>query len=211
MKPLTLPVLLLLAVALAACTAEDTSGRDPEVGASPTPAPMPTEAPPADGLVETDGLATVMDKESPELCLGAVALSYPPQCGGPAIVNWDWAEHGRDMFERSGGVRWGSYHLVGRWDGEAFTVERAVPAALYDAMVETPTAPSAPASSYEPERLRQIADEVGNLPGAQGANVFDGRVHVDVRYDDGSLQAWADETYGEGVVVVASQLVDHDR
>lgn len=210
MKPVLLPALLLLTAAAAACTAEDTSGRDPGSQSSPTPPPMPSEVPSADGLVATAGLVTVMDTESPELCLGAVALSHPPQCGGPAIVGWDWSEHGRDMFDRAGGVRWGGYHLVGRWDGQAFTVEEAVPAALYDAMAETPTEPSAPTSSYGEERLRQIADEAGTLPGAQGAHVTEGRVHVDVTYDDGSLQEWCDVTHGEDVVVVSSQLVDQD-
>ena len=33
------------------------------------------------------------------------------------------------------------------------------------------------------------------------------RVLVDVTYDDGSLQDWADTTYGDGVVVVHSMLV----
>jgi hypothetical protein len=208
MKPAIL-ALLVVGAALPACSADDTSGRDP-ASRSSSPPPMPSEVPAADGPVATDGLVTVMDRGSPELCLGAVALSYPPQCGGPAIVNWDWAEHGRGMFERSGGVRWGSFHLVGRWDGSELTVEEAVPAALHDALVQAPSDPGAPASSYGPERLREIAAEVGRLPGAQGANVADGRVHVDVTYDDGSLQAWCDTAYGEDVVVVSSQLLDQD-
>jgi hypothetical protein len=33
-------------------------------------------------------------------------------------------------------------------------------------------------------------------------------VLVDVVYDDGTLQAWTDATYGENVVVVSSALVD---
>ena len=37
---------------------------------------------------------------------------------------------------------------------------------------------------------------------------YDGYVSVDVVHDDGSLQAWADETYGEGVVVITSALVE---
>jgi hypothetical protein len=24
------------------------------------------------------------------LCLGAMAMSYPPQCGDVPIANWDW-------------------------------------------------------------------------------------------------------------------------
>jgi hypothetical protein len=36
---------------------------------------------------------------------------------------------------------------------------------------------------------------------------MDGHVLVDVVHDDGSLQAWCDEEYGEGVVLVTSALV----
>ena len=49
-----------------------------------------------------------------------------------------------------------------------------------------------------------------DLPGAQGAYGADGHVLVDVTYDDGSLQAWADEEYGENVVIVTSALVPLD-
>ena len=29
-------------------------------------------------------------EHGPQLCLGGVAESLPPQCGGPDIVGWDW-------------------------------------------------------------------------------------------------------------------------
>jgi hypothetical protein len=35
-------------------------------------------------------------------------------------------------------------------------------------------------------------------------------VQVDVTYDDGTLQDWADETYGDGVVVLSSMLLDRE-
>ena len=40
--------------------------------------------------------------------------------------------------------------------------------------------------------------------GAYGGEGSDGHVLVDVYYDDGTLQDWADETYGAGVVLVIS-------
>lgn len=80
-------------------------------------------AEPPDGLVRTPYLATVLDDgDGPELCLGAVAESYPPQCGGPALVSWDWADH-EGTFEEASGVRWGAYALVGRYDSDANTFE----------------------------------------------------------------------------------------
>ena len=44
--------------------------------------------------------------------------------------------------------------------------------------------------------------------GAYGGEGTNGHVLVDVTYDDGSLQAWADEHYGAGVVLITSALVD---
>ena len=44
--------------------------------------------------------------------------------------------------------------------------------------------------------------------GAYGGEGSDGHVLVDVYYDDGTLQEWADATYGAGVVLVSSALVD---
>ncbi|WP_344767636.1 hypothetical protein [Aeromicrobium panaciterrae] len=41
---------------------------------------------------EYRGFGTVLENKDhgPQLCLGAVATSYPVQCGGPDITNWDW-------------------------------------------------------------------------------------------------------------------------
>ena len=74
-------------VTLAACGGDDGGGTatDP-AGGSPDNS-IPTEAPAAPGTVHTRGLVTVMDTGTPELCLGPVAESYPPQCGGPKIAD----------------------------------------------------------------------------------------------------------------------------
>lgn len=54
----------------------------------------------------------------PQLC-GTVQTSDPPQCGGPDVVGWDWSkvEH-----ESRAGVKWGSYRVVGTWDGARLTL-----------------------------------------------------------------------------------------
>ncbi|MFC6287664.1 hypothetical protein ACFP3Q_14850 [Nocardioides sp. GCM10027113] len=213
----TLAVLALLApLTLAACGGDDgpTTAIDPgssddsSSGGGPAGSPMPADVPAADGLVATRMTATVMDTGRPELCLGAVAESWPPQCGGPPILGWTWSE--RDgMFERQGDIRWGDFHVTGRWDGEAFTLEDAVPAALYDAMVPEPEPTPDPAVDLSEKELAAIAEEVGGgLAGAQGAYSMDGHVFVDVTYDDGSLQAWCEAEYGQDVVLVTSALVD---
>jgi hypothetical protein len=56
----------------------------------------------------------------PQLCLGGVELSYPPQCGGPDVVGWDWGAAGDE--ESANGTIWGTYAVVGTWDGQRFTV-----------------------------------------------------------------------------------------
>jgi hypothetical protein len=115
------------------------------------------------------------------------------------------------MFEQQGDVRWGQFAVTGTWDGTRFTVTEAVPAALYDPMVpEEPVHPS-PGRDYTQPELDEIAEDVGgSLPGAQGAYAADGHVLVDVTYDDGSLQAYVDERYGDDVVIVTGALVDAD-
>ena len=109
----------------------------------PAPAePIPTVIPAARGTVSS-GLATVMDTGRPELCLGAVAESYPPQCTGIPLRGWDWSDHpGR--FDQSGGTRWGSFAVTGTFDGTTFNVADAVPAALYDPAAEAPVDFSTP-------------------------------------------------------------------
>lgn len=63
--------------------------------------------------------------ESPEhgpmLCLGGIRQSLPPQCGDVPITNWAWdAVEGE---ERRAGTTWGTYAVVGTFDGTSFTVE----------------------------------------------------------------------------------------
>ena len=79
-----------------------------------------------------------------------------------------------------------------------------------DAVARRPTPPAATAySNPELEEIsEQLRDELPGYLGSYGGEGTDGHVLADVLYDDGSLQAWADTTYGEDVVVVSSALVD---
>lgn len=72
--------------------------------------------------------ATVIDdaKRGPVLCVGGVAESLPPQCGGVPLDGWDW-----DLVEGEesrSGERWGDFTVEGTYDGERFTVLSAGPA-----------------------------------------------------------------------------------
>ena len=190
-------------------SAHDRVTPSPSASASPPATPVPT------GPVSTRNLATVMDTgqgvDGPELCLGAVAESYPPQCGGPALVGWDWADH-EDTFEQQGDVRWGTYLVTGTWDGTSFTATDAVSGALYDPAMPSPTPTPPAATAYADPVLEKISDQLRDqLPGylgSYGGQGTDGHVLADVVYDDGSLQEWADTTYGKDVVIVTPALVD---
>ena len=113
-----LPAVLLLAQA--ACGAEDRRTG----GSSMTDEAPPTAAQPASELYEAN--ATVLEgDEGPMLCLGAMLLSLPAQCGDVPIANWDWDTVGGE--ESMAGRTWGQYHVVGAYDGETFTVTEVGP------------------------------------------------------------------------------------
>lgn len=107
--------LLLLASACGTETgSNDSAGDDPTPTQTPTPSagPMPTDVLAPTGLVTT--IATVMDRGRPELCLGGVLDSLPPQCGGTPIKGWDWDAVDKADFTRMGDIRWGEFVVVGR-------------------------------------------------------------------------------------------------
>jgi hypothetical protein len=264
--------------ATAACSTEaemkavDPSGSDGSAAAAPSdgaPTPVP------DGEVRTQGLVMVLDDgDGPEMCLGGVAESYPPQCGGPALTDFEWGDVG---FEEASGVKWGSYALTGTFDGTAFTVTDAIPAALYDVMAEPEQDPLAAAcddatttdtAKATPEDMDATLAAASALPtyatawltgntinvavteDAEGAeaelrrtwggmlcvttverteadlNTINQELQAElgeqlltsgsfapdsldaqVVFDDGSIQDWADEVYGEGLVRISSALV----
>jgi hypothetical protein len=258
---------------------------------------MPTAVPAATGPVTTRGPVTVLDDgDGAELCLGGVAESYPPQCGGPRLVGWDWRDH-RGDFDEANGVRWGAFVVTGTFDGSAFTPAKVValadftgsldrpepdfstpcpeppggwrvldPAKTTDASMQTTFERAGrlpgyadswmdqsrnPASGQDggdeqmndpayvtinvrvtedvegaeselrktwggalcvtkalhtDRELRRIQDTLTDLPGMLTASSGFDRVDVDVIHDDGSLQAWADATYGPGLVRISSAL-----
>lgn len=123
---------LLLAVALTSALAGcgEATGGSADGSADPgRPAASPTAHLPADGPVRA--VATVLDPgDGPVLCLGDMAYSSPPQCDGPTVAGWDWAEH--PEHESASGARWGSFALAGTWDGTTFTPTEARPATQDD-------------------------------------------------------------------------------
>ncbi|RYB92556.1 hypothetical protein EUA06_06320 [Nocardioides glacieisoli] len=265
--------LVLSVTALAACGNEgDTKAVDPSASGEPSSTGAPTPVP--DGQVRTRGLVTVLDTgDGPELCLGAVAESYPPQCGGPELVDFDFGDVGA---EKASGVTWGQYNVTGTYDGTTFTVTDAIPAALYDTMAKPEAgglepacddATTTDADMASPEDMDATLAAASALPTYATAWLSNGTISVAVTedpeaaeaelrktwggllcvttvektdadlnavnqelqaalgdqlltsgstspdsldaqvvYDDGSIQDWADETYGDGLVRVSSAL-----
>lgn len=245
------------------------SGAAADASSGEVPQPVP------DGEVRTSGLVMVIDEgDGPELCLGAVAESYPPQCGGPALADFDWGDVGS---EEASGVRWGSYALTGTFDGTTFTVTDAIPAALYDTMAAPEEEPLAAAcdsptttdtAKTTPEDMDATLAAASALPTYASAWLTGNTINVAVTedaegaeaelrttwggmlcvttvertdadlnevnqelqaalgdplltsgstspdsldaqvvFDDGSIQEWADATYGDGLVRISSALV----
>lgn len=91
-------------------------------GGSTTAAPAP-----GDQVYEGDGTVLESGEHGPQLCLGGIATSYPPQCGGPDIAGWAWdAVEGE---ESASGTTWGSYHVIGTYAEGTFTLTEPVTAA----------------------------------------------------------------------------------
>lgn len=190
-----LPVIVAAALALSACA---------------TPAPSPGDGGFDRALrVDVVGQGTVIQlgDAAPELCLGAIAESYPPQCSGPELIGWDWTAN--DGSETASDVTWGTYAVFGNWDGTALTVDSAIMLALYDTMpVVDPLADEANAGRSSKQQLADIEDEIFDTAPVEVLSIFaqNGYLFVQVVHDDGSVQAWADQTYGADVVAVRSAL-----
>lgn len=209
LKPLVLAFLTVSV--LGACATPGDPGREPFAAPSGAPAVEPadtpaTGAPAATGELIGQGTVLQSGAAPPQFCLSAVLESYPPQCSGPEIANWNWEQ--ADQWETASGVTWGAYALTGTWNGSVFTRTGApIPLSLYDAMpFEDPLAGrQGAAGEQELERIRQeiLAAHQGY---ALAAGVERGFATVTVVYDDGSFQARMDGEYGTGVVVVLSAL-----
>jgi hypothetical protein len=201
-------------IALTGC-----AGSAAPAGGTPTASgefPRPAAA----GEVLAQGTVLQKDGEAPVLCLGGVADSYPPLCGGPLIVGWDWAAV--EQSETASGVTWGSYAVTGTWDATAFTVTRTpVPLSLYDPLAQfDPRLDEANAGPSDESTLLRLHEELhaaGYSPisftNFSEAPILsdwteNGYLWVSVIYDDGSVQQFFDDRFGAGVVAVQSALRD---
>lgn len=223
MRTPLLTLALAAALALSACSTEqEMRAVDPAAdGASDsgTPAPAPGEAPAPvpDGAVRTQGLVTVIDAgQGPEMCLGAVAESYPPQCGGPAVAGFAWGDVGS---EQAGGTTWGQYALTGTFDGTTFTVTDAIPAALYDTAAAPETGGLEPACDdavatdrgrATPEDMDATLAAASALPTYATAWLSRGTISVAVTGDAEAAEATLRRTWGGPLCVTTVERTDAD-
>ncbi|UNK72449.1 hypothetical protein [Microbacterium sp. H1-D42] len=107
-------VVITAALALTGCATPPASDGEPTSAAGATSAGEPVR------LTTPFGITVLDDGDGAELCLGAVLESYPPQCSGAKLVDWDWTDW-TGAYEEAGDVRWGSFTLTGTYDPEAYT------------------------------------------------------------------------------------------
>lgn len=204
MKSFVVPVLA-SALLLAGCATGP--GGQPQ---NTTPSFPDLDAIAAPGEVQGQGTVIQVGDASPQLCLGAIAESYPPQCSGPAIDGWDW-DSVEGTFESSADVTWGAYVVTGTWDGTRFGATSAMTLALYDPMPTVdPQMDPDNAGDTDPAELQRIQAEIDeNAPfTVLTSSVENGYVFVRVIYDDGSIQAWADDEYLPDAVAIRPALRD---
>ena len=182
---------ILFALALGLAAATSLAGCARELPGEPEP---PAPAMPTDGeLLTTDYPVTVLDStggdgEGAQVCFGAVAESYPPQCSGPALIGWNWDEH-EGEFETASGVRWGEFVLTGRYDAQAntFTPTEVRSAADFEWPEATPVEERLATPCPEPEGGWRVLDEA-KTNGASMEAAF-----AAARALDGYSAAWMDQ------------------
>lgn len=199
----TAGILLGAVLVLSACATPAAPGAAPDAPVGASLGSLMPGPPSADVL----GQGTVLDDGTgAQLCLGPVMESFPPQCRGIPLVGWDW--DGLDGVEKQSRVTWGAYAVQGAYDGDTLTVtEPPILLALYDPMPVEDAAPDAAGTATAAE-LTAIQDA---LPGILGPDYLssapvDGRLTVDVVWDDGTWQRAADDDYGRGTVLIRSAL-----
>lgn len=187
-------------------------GSSPAPTSTGTPAgegPESAQPAPPDGRVIATG--TVLDVAGDvQLCLGAVAESYPPQCSGVPLDDWTW--DGVDGAETSGDTTWGAYAVYATYDGERFTrTDPPILLALFDPVPsEDPTGGTEGASSED--ELARVQDDIAERFRGEALSVWSdsGYVWLQVVWDDGTIQDAVDATYGDDVVLVNSAVREVD-
>lgn len=206
MRTVLIAAALLLAL-VAGCGSADT-GAGPGAGGSSVTMPA---IDPAELL---EGSGTVLDDGGgPQLCLGGVAESYPPQCRGITLSGWDW--DAVDGEESAAGTTWGEFHVVGIYDGETFTVVEAGPydpeAVVFGRERDFTTACPEPDGGWVAEDPGK-ADDAAFTAGATIAQGLPGYVALWVDYAEDLTPKELDERAmkGDPVLQIMNVVVTED-
>ena len=178
------PLLAVTYLALTACG-------DELAGTSSDPA-----ADPGDRYTTT---ATVIEAQGhgPRLCW-SVMESYPPQCGlgGVEVVGWDWTV--LDGSEAAGGTTWGTYVVVGTYDGKRFTItEQPRP---YLAPEPTPEPPPATTPCPPPRDGWRVVDAATATDEGQNAAVAYAQAQPDY------AAVWVDSSMNPALAMKESEI-----
>jgi hypothetical protein len=154
---------------------------------------------------ETDGTVLESPDHGPELCLGGVAESFPPQCTGVPISNWDWTAVAGE--ESASGTTWGEFHLVGTYDGSSFTALEVGP---YE-----------PPSSEAVDFTAPCPEPVGGWAPKDPSRATDADLQAVMRAAEAepdSAGFWIDyvdepseTTHAEGIIAIAAFTGDLER
>ena len=160
------PSALFLAAALTAgCADPAPVGRSaPSATTTPSATAVPAGRDPAQRYAVT---ATVLEGggHGPQLCVGGIAQSLPPQCGGPDVAPWDWAKVTGE--EEVNGTSWGEYRLAGTYDGRVFHLTE--PPGPPEPRPSTPSPLDRPSPCPEPAGGWRVTDPSKTGEAAEGA------------------------------------------
>jgi hypothetical protein len=177
----------------------DTGSQSPVATTPPraTQLPPATTSPSVPQLYETVTTVLESPEHGPELCLGGVAESFPPQCGGPAIEDWSWDTI--DGAQSANGTTWAEAYVAGTWDPErqVFTVTEARPP--NDADRERLARPQSdfsvpcpePAEGWPARNQEWPGDQVTAIDGYAGAWLDDSQQVMTVKFTGDTAQAEA--------------------
>lgn len=199
---------LFAVVALTSCATGDPgagSGAGSDLGGPDASTIADAVPAPPEGEVLGQGMVR-RENDRSVLCLGAIQESYPPQCSG--IPFGGASTHGIYASETANGVTWGMYAVQGTYDGEVFSsTAPPISLAAYDPMpIDDPTGGESGEGSEA--ELVEIQEELADILGADALVSYpeNGWLHVQVVWDDGTIQDAVDAVYGERTVLIESAL-----
>ncbi|WP_146605104.1 hypothetical protein [Jiangella anatolica] len=174
---------------------------------SASPSDPPASADPGQAYT---GFFTVLEnaEHGPQLC-SVVAESFPPQCGGPDVLGWNWDEAPNVTSES--GVTWGYYAVTGTWDGTALTLtEPPLDGAATSPVVPDGTVPDFTSPCEPPAGGWAVVDAATATQAAQDAALAHAAEQPDYAgawIDQSINPASGQETPDEGAMNDPTQLV----